>query len=685
MSPQFPGHGDGAGAAAESGGDPASQRTEASILEEAKEALFRQGNADAAWSLLEQLLRMNPNHVEGLHTMSLICIQRGHFAQAIEVIQRVLPFLPDNPVLLLNMGISLMGLGRQEEALQCFTELVRVKPDHTQAYCHMGRILILQKKESDAVVHLQKALEYNPAYTLAHELLAAALRTMKILPLASYHERLAWHYGKSGTDPNSLPPKHTFFLDPNKALRVARQNNMIPETIQTSGLQICYYLGTPPVDAPANFISVPQEQQTLVAFFRDQTLSLPTAIDFNPDSADERLLAGRIARLLHNARLARTQKIAQLEVQCQESRPEFIAGQPLRVFLPASRKTDVMYHNTRDLNQAFRRLGCETRFCVEANNMQTFDFNHFLQEQADFNPHLVIDINNYFNLKSHPDVFKAAWMTDPMPAVMRGNPLPWRPRDLVYSYSGELDPFLYRTGVREVMRQGYCHDEEIFRYSGQPKKRKAVVIASAHRFIFGQFPKCKPLLAHLEELFEAGEPMTDERLLQLEAAFQHSKEDILFYLWSYVVRNQSVRWLCELSDTIEVEVYGRQWESDAVVRPFFKGPLPHGPAVAAVYDEAMYAIVSQPNYLLSQRLVETGACGAIPVIYDCRHRVEPFPWNEHCLWYRTREEMRACLTRQPPQSPLLIAEGNRYTDFAKRILADMERQLARERVQGPTA
>lgn len=657
---------------------PDQTRTPEALIEEAKAALFRENNADRAWEILQQLLQAAPTHVEGVHCASLICIQRGHFAQSAEYIQQILPLLPDNPVLLLNLGISLMGLDRKEEALQCFAHLVRVKPDHAQAHCHMGRILLLQKKESDAVPHLQKALECNPEYPLAHELLASALRTMKILPLSSYHERLAWHYGKSGPDPETLPPRHTFFLDPHKALRIARQGNLVPETIQSSGMQMCYYLGGALVDAPPNFVPVPPDSKQLVDFFCNQTFSLPTAMDFDPASADNRHLAGRIARLLHTARLARNEKIAQLGARCQETRPEFVPGQPLRVFLPAARKTDVMYYNSRDLAQAFRRLGCETLFCVEANNRETFDFNHYLQALADFNPHLVFDVNNYFNLKTHPDVFKAAWMTDPMPSVMRGEPLPWRERDLVYSYSGELDPFLYQTGVQKVERQGYCHDEEIFYHAGRPKKRKAVVIASAHRFIFGQFPKCRPLLAHLEALFEAGEPMTDERLLQLEGEFQHSKEDILFYLWSYVVRNQSVRWLCELSDTIEVEVYGRQWETDAVVRPFFKGPLPHGPAVAAVYNEATYAIVSQPNYLLSQRLVETGACGTIPVIYDCRHRVEPFPWNDHCLWYRTREEMRACLTQQPLRSPLLIAEGNRYTDFARRVLREVEARLAEQ-------
>ena len=136
----------------------------------------------------------------------------------------------------------------------------------------------------------------------------------------------------------------------------------------------------------------------------------------------------------------------------------------------------------------------------------------------------------------------------------------------------------------------------------------------------------------------------------------------------------SARWLCELADELgmTVEVYGRGWERDPVVSPFFKGTLPHGPAVAEVYNTAQYSLVAHPHDLHSQRLIETAACGSIPIVYDCRYRAEKPHWDEQCLWYRTKEELRACLGKRP-QSPVhAVCQGRSYTDFAKRILTEIQ-------------
>lgn len=656
-------------------GGPSPHPTLESILAEIK-THYSQGDMDRVWDLCEQILFADPNHIEGLHFSTLVCLSRADYPQAVERLTRAVSLQPNQSVFVMNLGVALMGMQRWEDAFNCFTRLIALRPESAQAYCHLGRVLWHQKKEGEAILALQKALQLNPEYALAHDLMSMVLRGVKILPLASYHKQLEAYYAKRAMDEKEATPQHTLFMDRERARHTASQSNLVPETIQGSGLQLCFYLGEPFTDAPSNLVAVPATPSAFIAFFSTMTFSDPTRVDFNPDSPQERDLAGRFARLLNDARIVRFSESKQWHKRCEQTQPRFGTGEPLRVFVPTARQLDVMKYNARDLAQAFRRLGCDTLFYLEEDHRHTFDLRHYYETLALFNPHIVVDINDYFKLPLHPDVFKVVWVQDPMPSFMNG-PFPWRKRDVVCSAAGAFDNFLHESGVQNLHRRYFCYDEEIFFDDGQQKRDKAVVVASTYHFVFGRFPGSGPLIDRMREMFIAGEKMTDHVLGQLALTYGYKKEDILYHIFPYVVRNQSVRWLCELSDEIgiEVEVYGNQWEKEAQVRPFHKGILPHGPLVAKVYNEARYVLVAQPASLQSQRLVELAACGATPVMYDCRDLVEPFQWGQHCLWYNTKAEMRNCLAQTPPASPKAIAQGASFLDFAQWILAQVEGYL----------
>ncbi|MBF0161680.1 MAG: tetratricopeptide repeat protein [Magnetococcales bacterium] len=645
-------------------------------LAEAKLCHHQRNDLSRALPLYEEILASHPGHVEALHGASLIHLARNEFAAALDCLDRAIKERPDIPVLHYNSGLVCMGQENWAQAVERFQVVLRMQPTHVQALCQCSRALLQQKRLDEAALLLQQGVRSFPEQAEVHDLFSSALRSMEILPMASYHRTLAQHYAGIHPDRSTQPPQHTLFLDRRRALTVALQNNLVPETIQTSGRQLCFHRESPAAEDPDNLIPVPQEQQAFEALFCATRWSQPTAVDFDPADPDERALAGRLAAMLYNARRARAELVRHWEQRCQETRPEYVPGQPLRVFIPASRTTDVMMFNARDLAEGFRQLGCEVGHCIEGNNKETYYFNHYLQAQAEFNPHVVLDINNYFKLRAHPQVLRVLWYTDPMPLVMRGQPLPWRPRDLIYSLHGGLDHALKQCGATGVERQGFCYNSNLFRNTGQPRKRKIVLVASAHDFVLAQFPKAAPILAQMAEMFEVGEPMTDAVLAQWTERYAYSKSDLLTFMWGYTLRNGSARWLCELADEIDVEVYGHRWHTNEKVRPFYKGVLPHGPAVAALYNEATHVFVPHPYDLQSQRLVEVSACGAIPVVYDCRYRAEPPHWDEQCLWYRTRETLRACLTQVPTGSSRPIHQGRSYTEFAQRILERVASHLS---------
>ena len=361
---------------------------------------------------------------------------------------------------------------------------------------------------------------------------------------------------------------------------------------------------------------------------------------------------------------------------CLQTPPEYLPDQPLRVWLVASRQTTVMQYNARDLAQGFKSYGCQVEFMMESNDREALMGYHYNQDRARFRPHIVVHINHLNNSSLHSDVFNVTWWQDLMDSIALGKPLNWRKRDLIYSINQELDTCLSNCGAHRIHRQGFCYDDHIFKDFGRKRQRKVVVIASSYRHFVAENEHGLKLLERFEAMFVAGEPMTDERLEELCQNSPLSKKDILFFVWGYVVRDLSVRLLCGLADEIEVEVYGRHWQEDEIVKPYFKGSLPHGTAVADVYNGATYALVPHLFDLQSQRLMEAVACGCLPIVYDCRYRAEQPHWDDNCLWYRTQEDMLACITQQPPVSPLAICQGRTYGDFAKRILKEVQAQLA---------
>lgn len=657
-----------------------SQSTWATTLATAK-GHHQQGDLDGAWRLYEALRAEAPDHPDLLHLTSLILLRRGAFAQAVERIQRAKRVVPDSPILWYNEGLAWMHQACWEAAESAFREAIRLKPTYVNALCQLSRVLIHQKKRWEVLALLEKAARLEPERAEIHALLAIAMHDLGMRVAAHYRRRLANHYGHNR--PDNAPPQHTFFMDPARAVQMARQGNLLQETIQATGLQVCYYAGEPVPDAPPNLIPVPVDPEEAEKFFCLTTLTLPVEIDFDPTIPSERLAGSQFAALMNRVAVARGREIERLVQRCRETRPVFVPGQPLRVYLPASRHSDVPMYHARDLAEGFRKQGCEVLYYVESNKMETFDYHHWLQAQVTFNPHITVDINNrfdfgsQFSFQSHPDLFRMIWVQDPSPPIMAGNPLPWRARDLVYASNAEWEPHLYRCGVQRVRRQHFCYEEDIFKDFGLQREREIVLVASSHTFIFGQFPGCEPLLARMEAMFEAGEPITEADLDQFAAQYPYSRADIFLFLWAYVVRNVSARWLCELSNEIPVVVYGHRWADNPVVSPFYKGILPHGPAVAEVYNRARYVFV--PTHAPhSQRLVEAAACGAIPIAYDCRYRSEPPYWDDQCLWYRTKADLRACLTQTPQLPPVTLCQGRRYEDFAKNILQAVHQQLAEE-------
>lgn len=89
---------------------------------------WKQGDSAAAQELLEQLLRRNPNHVEGRRALADLCAARPDPAAATEHLLYLIERHPDDAQAHHSLGLAFESLHRQAEAATHFERAVTLEP-----------------------------------------------------------------------------------------------------------------------------------------------------------------------------------------------------------------------------------------------------------------------------------------------------------------------------------------------------------------------------------------------------------------------------------------------------------------------------------------------------------------------------------------------------------------------------
>ncbi len=458
--------------------------------------------------------------------------------------------------------------------------------------------------------------------------------------------------------------KDTYFVDPLLALNEAKKKKRVYCGHPTiDGLQVCYYRGELPAHDIGNLIHI--EFSDIIDFFVTSRLRLPGKIEV-PCELEEELQAVvkedfvNALEAIKNKRLAFAQQLISVS---KALKPDVVEGEPIRVFIPSCRLTTVMQYSSQGVAKAFEKRGCQVLFYIEANDMETNNFVDMLSRYIDFNPHVTFHVNNLNNIFLHDDVINIVWWQDLMPPLKKHELINWRANDFNFSISSFLDTHLMECGARDVVRQHFVVDNDIFNIKDVVDREEKVVFIGSSYLPAVNFTdnQQQQAIAELVEILNQGGSFNKQTITTIAERTHLNYEFVFWKLLHYVVRDYSVKWLCQNSN-LPVEIYGRYWKQDILIAPFYQGELQHGVEVADVYRSATYAVVSHPFEINSQRLVEVAACGCIPVVYDCRDIAETPHWDEFCLFFKTEQDLRNILENRatPVKSPLLLAQKFTY-------------------------
>lgn len=96
-------------------------------------------------------------------------LEAGQFAEAIELLQLLRRYQPDDVAVLHNLGMAFSDLGQLDNAESVLRHAVNVAPDHVNARVALGVALARQGRNAEAVPILQSAVAREPTNPWAHK------------------------------------------------------------------------------------------------------------------------------------------------------------------------------------------------------------------------------------------------------------------------------------------------------------------------------------------------------------------------------------------------------------------------------------------------------------------------------------------------------------------------------------
>ncbi|MBN2473352.1 MAG: tetratricopeptide repeat protein [Pirellulales bacterium] len=153
----------------------------------------RAGRWRQAADVYQEILRVDPQHVETWHLLGVLTHRLGRHETAIDCFRHAAELRPNAPQFHNNLGAACLAANRADEAVAASTRAVQLDPQFAEAYFNLGNSLASQGRYDQAVANYRQAVAIRPDYAEAHGNLGNALQDSGQLEAAvrSYQRAVA--------------------------------------------------------------------------------------------------------------------------------------------------------------------------------------------------------------------------------------------------------------------------------------------------------------------------------------------------------------------------------------------------------------------------------------------------------------------------------------------------------------
>lgn len=138
-------------------------------------ACFQQGDVVGADTLLQSVLRDNPDQPDALYGLGIICFETERFAEAAICFGRLDAIQPGSKDLLLHLANAHALAGQPEDAANSYKSLLKIAPDTPDIHFNLGVMLFDLNRFAEAAEALGVAAEREPGSVEIHLKLGDAL------------------------------------------------------------------------------------------------------------------------------------------------------------------------------------------------------------------------------------------------------------------------------------------------------------------------------------------------------------------------------------------------------------------------------------------------------------------------------------------------------------------------------
>jgi protein O-GlcNAc transferase len=132
------------------------------------------GRLPQAEAFYRQILDVEPDHPDALHSLGVIAYQVGNNDVAAELIGRAAHISPSG-VKYSNLGLVLQAQGKPDAAVASYRKALLYQPDHAVAHNNLGNALADLGNLDESIAHYRRALLLKPDFAVAHNNLGFTL------------------------------------------------------------------------------------------------------------------------------------------------------------------------------------------------------------------------------------------------------------------------------------------------------------------------------------------------------------------------------------------------------------------------------------------------------------------------------------------------------------------------------
>jgi predicted O-linked N-acetylglucosamine transferase (SPINDLY family) len=141
-------------------------------------SFHQQGDLVNAQILYKQVLSIDPNHFEALNLLGVIEAKNKNTQAAISLLEKAIAVQPNNAVSYYNYGLLLKDVGQLAEADRSYSKAISLNPNFAEAYFNNGNVLRELARTQEAINCYQKAVALKPNYVEAFSNLGSSLEEL---------------------------------------------------------------------------------------------------------------------------------------------------------------------------------------------------------------------------------------------------------------------------------------------------------------------------------------------------------------------------------------------------------------------------------------------------------------------------------------------------------------------------